>query len=362
MSERFKQLLRDYEDDKLSAEERAEVEQELKKLEVYQTYMDEMLERGNNPADLGVLRSSMELNPKQARKLMKRGKRKARFWSVGTVFGMLLLFGLLNSSLTSLYYTTGSPMRQSVYSDVLRSALSVSRPNIGVSLSSTPTNVLATRFFGTISKQIGSESETVGTYSQTFRFNQWIGSRVDTYLDTQNRLNLFFYLPSATETVRSSNEWARLEKLPEGSVAEAYVSLDHYYEQSDVLSKFDGKEMELVWYAVRTAVEGSETGEQAVWNPLGFPSIPLYHHDKSGLQTDDYKQTLQLLLKYKSITRSVVSTELVKDALDYADENGVQIYGVVATGPVKELLKLQEVSFVKAIRLGEVRLWNWNQK
>lgn len=275
---------------------------------------------------------------------------------------MLLLLSVLNSILTSLYYTTGSPMRQSVYSDVLKSALAVSRPNIEVSLSSAPTNILATRFFGTITKQIGSESETVGTYSQTFRLNQWIGTRVDTYLDTQNRTNLFFYLPSATETVRSSNEWSRLEKLPEGTVAEAYVSLDNYYEQSDVLSKFDGKEMDLVWYAVRTAVEGSEIGEQAVWNPLGFPTIPLYHHEKNGLQTDDYKQTLQLLLEYKSITRSVVSTKLVKDALGYADDNGVQIYGVVATGPVRELLKLQEVSFVRAIRIGEVRLWNWNQK
>ncbi len=362
MTERFKQLLRDYEEGKLSAEERLEVEQELQKLEVYQAYMDEMLESGKNQVYAGAQLNSMELNSNQERKWMKRGKRNARFWSVGMVFVILMLLIIMNSILTSLYYTTGNPVRQIVYSDVLGSALSVSRPNIRVSLSSTPTNILATRFFGTISKQIGSESETVGTYSQTFRLNQWIGSRVDTYSDIQNRSNLFFYLPGATETARSSNEWSRLEKLPEGTVAEAYVSLDNYYEQSDVLSKFSGNVLNLVWYAVRTATEGFEMGEQAVWNPLGFPSIPLHHHVKTGLQTDDYKQTLQLLLEYKSITRSVVSTNLIKEALDYANEHGVQIYGVVVTGPVKELLKLQEVSFVKAIRIGEVRLWNWNNE
>lgn len=74
-------------------------------------------------------------------------------------------------------------------------------------------------------------------------------------------------------------------------------SFDEYYEQIDVIEKFDEKELKLIWIAVN------------------------------------------------------------KNSLDYADKNGVQIYGVVATGHVRELLKLQEASFVKAIRIGELRLW-----
>ena len=34
----------------------------------------------------------------------------------------------------------------------------------------------------------------------------------------------------------------------------------------------------------------------------------------------------------------------------------------VVTGPVKELLKLKDASFVQGEQLGEVELWNWEKK
>lgn len=42
-------------------------------------------------------------------------------------------------------------------------------------------------------------------------------------------------------------------------------------------------------------------------------------------------------------------------------QNGIHLYGAVITGPVKELLTLREVSWVQDLRVGEVRLWNWNE-
>ncbi len=49
----------------------------------------------------------------------------------------------------------------------------------------------------------------------------------------------------------------------------------------------------------------------------------------------------------------------LSDRLMYVEEHGVHTYGVVVTGPTKELLRLQENEQVHYVRLGDVDLWNW---
>jgi hypothetical protein len=360
MKDHFKQQLQDYEDGKLSAEERAALEQEIAKLEAYQEYLDEALQDGSRQPRLEA-EQKMQLNPKRVKQLMKKGKRRVGYWSVGTVFGLLLLLSMLNSVFTSLYYQTGEPMRHDIYSDVIRSAVAVTRPNIEVSLTSKPTNILGYKFYGDTHKQIGSQNEIVGTYSQTLRFNQRIGSVIDTYRVKQNQLNVFFYLPEAANTDVSSSEWSRLEKLPEGTVAEMYVSLDQYYKPDQIASLFNGIQMKLLWHAVDTGHREMGIDTPVVMEPIGYPESPLYHHENNQLTTDGIIDTFELLLKYKSITRSIVSTKKISEALAYVEEEGIRIYGVVITGPTKELLKLREAPFVKHIKLGEVRLWNWTE-
>jgi hypothetical protein len=359
MTDRFKQQLKDYAEGKLPAEEHAQVEQELAKLETYQKHLDEMLQEDSQSARQ-TAEHTMQLNPKQARRLMKRGKRKARYWSVGTVFGLLLLLSMLNSVFTSLFYQTGNPERQFAYSDVLRSAIAVTTPNIELSLSSSPANLLGMKFFGSTRKKIGSENVIVGTYSQTFRLNQMIGGSNFSYRETQNNLNLLFYLPGSSDSSLSSSEWNQLAKLPDGTVAEAYVSLDQIYKADEIAKLFTGKELDVVWHAVYIGQEELIDDVLGVTVPIGYPVYGLYHHKNGGLVSDGFTETLQLLIKYKSITRAVVPTSTIKQALHYVQENGETIYGVVVTGPAKELLKLRDTAFVKQIRVGEVRLWNWN--
>ncbi|TKI02527.1 anti sigma factor C-terminal domain-containing protein, partial [Bacillus cereus] len=40
-------------------------------------------------------------------------------------------------------------------------------------------------------------------------------------------------------------------------------------------------------------------------------------------------------------------------------ENGVKVYGIVITGPSKELLKLQNSPHVRYATLGDIEIWNW---
>lgn len=392
MTDKFKQQLKDLADGKLSALEQAEVEREMEKLELYQAYMDEMLEGSERESKAvnGESERSIELNPKQAKKLMQQGKRRARYWNVGTVFGLLLLLSIINSVIISLFYSIGDPSRTDIYRDVVRSAIQVTSPNVQVGLSSGPAGILGMKFSGPLTKKIGSEQETIGMYSQKFRLNQMLGSGTDTHTASK----MVFYAPHASSEM-SAQEWKRLEKLPEGTVAEAFISLDQFYETDTALKLFQNKEMEPLWLAVyKGEFEGTENEKYEVaMEPIGFPTTPMWHYgdgertvqqekkpDSSRFQKmtitrypivevygdgklreDNFKETLRLLQKYKSVAHSIVSSATINQTLNYVETNGVRIYGVAVTGPVKEILKLREESFVNGIKLGEVRLWNWDE-
>lgn len=43
----------------------------------------------------------------------------------------------------------------------------------------------------------------------------------------------------------------------------------------------------------------------------------------------------------------------------YVKDNGVKVYGIVITGPSKELLKLQNSPHVRYATLGDIEVWNW---
>ncbi len=46
--------------------------------------------------------------------------------------------------------------------------------------------------------------------------------------------------------------------------------------------------------------------------------------------------------------------------IDYLETNGFKHYGVVITGPTKEILKLREEPWVGDLKVDEVSFWNWN--
>jgi hypothetical protein len=80
------------------------------------------------------------------------------------------------------------------------------------------------------------------------------------------------------------------------------------------------------------------------------------------IRIDNFIDTLELLSRYKAAARAVIPSSTVKQTLNYIQNNGVQIYGMTITGPSKQLLKLKEEAFIAHIRLGEVRLWNWEER
>lgn len=417
MSEEFKQRLKDYADGNLSDEEKMEVEREMEKLEEYQAYVDEMMDNTSSNSNSTMHKRADDqtgLSPKKEKRIVRRGKWKARISNTLTVISAFLVVSILSSIGTALFYGVGDPSRNDKYRDAIASAISISQPNIEVPLSSQGKIFFMQEVYGDIDKKVGKERVTVGEYTVNFLFG--LPSVDVDWKEGSSGTSQIFYRPknksetsSATQgennkeklkeakagpSSTKSGDWSRLEKLPEGTVAEAYVSFNRFFSTDELLKQFENRNMEPVWFAVDTGPNdrfGDHDG--VITDPVGFPSYPVWHHDdltltsyqeekrgwfgkivSSGghypsidtygdgeLRNEHFIKSLRLLQEYELIANRVAPFVDVDASLAYVEQNGVRLYGAVITGPVKELLTLREVSWVRDLRVGEVRLWNWTE-
>ncbi|MED4602660.1 anti-sigma factor [Paenibacillus validus] len=383
MSEEFRRKLQLYEEGKLPAEEREEVEREIEKMEAYQSYMDELMGK-DREAEAETADSLKEAS------IIRKGKWKARINTSFTVIGMVFLVMLICSICTNLFYAAGEPNRMEHYKDIVTSTIAVTRPNVEVALSSNSNLFFTMDLHGKMRRQIGDERAVVGDFSFSFVFNRpgigqmsWLNDHTNTAV---------FQFPN-TFRQDSGQEWSKLEKLPEGTVTEAALSFDRMFTTDELLQQFKNKNMTPVWFAADTGLEKTSE-ESIVWNPVGFPYHPVWHHDdmritsykeqKSGwfgkivtkggsypaidtygsgeLRNENFMKTLRLLQDYRSITKTLAPSLQIDQTIQYLETNGVKLYGAVVTGPTKEILKLKQEPWVAGIRVGEVRLWNWQDR
>lgn len=415
MSEEFKQRLKDYADGKLSDEEKIEVEREMEKLEEYQAYLDEMMDNTSSNSNSPMHKRADDqtgLSPKKEKRIVRRGKWKARISNTLTVISVFLVVSILSSIGTALFYGVGDPSRNDKYRDAIASAISISQPNIDVRLNSQGKVFFMQEVYGDIDKKVGKERVTVGEYTVNFLFGL-PSVDVDWKNGSSGSSQIFYRTKDKSETSSASQEennkeklkeakagsssaksgdWSRLEKLPEGTVAEAFVSFNRFFTTDELLKQFENRDMEAVWFAVDTGPDDRfGGGDDVISNPVGFPSYPVWHHDdltvttyqeqKTGwfsktsfsgghypsvdtygdgeLRNEHFIKSLRLLQEYELIASRVAPFVDIDASLAYVEQNGIHLYGAVVTGPVKELLTLREVSWVRDLRVGEVRLWNW---
>jgi hypothetical protein len=223
------------------------------------------------------------------------------------------------------------------------------------------------------SKQVGREEIRGGDVRLNFNFNK--PSIAANKSPSTINFNNFYFDPISPNGENSnqyldSTMWNTLEKLPEGTVAEAYITFNKLYETEEVFSMFKDKDMNLLWLAV-------DTGNNK--EVLGFPHTDRYPelrknwldpppkfvkpYTNAEFRNEYFIDTLKFLDEYKAIANqvdSVGSMPNLQDAINYVNKNGVKILGVAVTGPTKEILKLREDSIVRRIIVGETRLWNWD--
>ncbi|MFD2043455.1 anti-sigma factor [Ornithinibacillus salinisoli] len=378
MSQEFKRKLAAYEKGELTGKVLEDFEKELEKLESYH----ELLEDDTDKQPTTILSN------KKQKKIMKRGKWKARIQTAFTAIGIFIIFTIVSSILTAIYYSWGNPDRVDVFRGIIDHTLTVTDPYGylgGTSMNSKAYYGLeATR---DINKKVGNESIKVGELEINFILSL-MGMPEEDYLGkiTQNQPS-FFYPGDANGNM---SDWNKLDKLPEGTVVSAYISFDELMETKEVEQLFANKEMNLLWLVVDTGLEG--TDDWYVFEPIGFPSSPIWHDDDmilqsseeekglfgSGTKSESYSspgyhegdqsvlheqflKTLNFLKEHERKANNLVFGKLrLSERIDYLEKNGIQHYGVVITGPTKEILKLQDEPRVSALEVDEVEFWNWD--
>lgn len=205
----------------------------------------------------------------------------------------------------------------------------------------------------------------------------------------QTQLNeITFSLPEDPRTGNklkgnaSPNVWETLDMLHEGTVAELAFSTSEFMESAQLLEALERYDLHVLWMPLYTGefthYEPSNygSGTDTLWVP-GLGLTGGKDHDEnyyetfrmSGLGVDNVAESEQLMLKNmekllqksESYYERFLGLRHLEDQYDYLTEEGFIVYGAVVTGPVKELLKLQDLAFIQGEQLGEVQLWNWQR-
>lgn len=238
-------------------------------------------------------------------------------------------------------------------------------------------------------KKVGNDDKVIGKATVTQRLTN--PSPISFSHPGQRQLNEFsFSLPIDPHTGRKlegntwPNVWETLTMLPEGTVGELAFSTTSFMEAEQLIEALDKYDLHVLWMPLYT-------GEFVDYDPYGWfkggdKSLMVPHFGLSGgndrnenfhelsiitrLDKESLIESEQLMLKNMeellnkstSYYEQFLGLGHLKQKYQYLNENGFTVYGAVVTGPVKELLKLQEVSFIQGEQLGEVELWNWQPK
>ncbi len=196
-----------------------------------------------------------------------------------------------------------------------------------------------------------------------------------------------FSLPEDPRTGRkleantSPNVWETLEMLPEGTVAELAFSTTDFMVSTQLIESLRDYDLHVLWMPLYT-------GEFKDYEPNGYSGndnmimvsevLGLtggkehnenYHETKrirwlneeSVIESEKLmlKNMEELLNRPESYYERFLGLGHLEKKYQNLTKEGFTVYGAVVTGPVKELLKLNNLSFVQGEQLGEVKLWNW---
>ncbi|MFJ7733758.1 anti sigma factor C-terminal domain-containing protein [Lysinibacillus sp. NPDC097231] len=327
-----------------------------------------------------------------SQEMEKKILRKYRFTLTFRVLRILLIcciiYGLYIISVSIVFEKTRPDLKH-IYNSLI--VLEWQQPNIkgqyvpGLSAEITP--FLTQKFSYPLVKQVGKESVIVGEMNMDKKILN-SSSSILTTTDPSEKFS--FNLPEnpqtgkATSSRINNNVWTTLDKLPEGTVAEMAFSTSTFMEPIKLVKMLAPYDVEIVWMPLYT-------GEIKYFDPLSYSegsgSITIY--DSFGLSggmkvSDDFlsiwtaqnlsmdvKKSQHFMLENmeklldnekKSYIEEFLGVSHLQERYDYLKTNGFQAYGAVVTGPTKELLKLKNVEGISNEALGNVELWNWDNR
>lgn len=338
---------------------------------------------------LGDLKRELEEDPawdaKQARRLVWRTRLKLFFSVVRVVAGLLLAYALYVAGVQIWYSQSGSAWeleRQvTTLIETHQSGLRVekggfARREISPFLTRTLTRPLY--------QEVGHWAVIVGEVRAT---KPLFGElRVETDLNErylhQNKEYPFALPPSLFGTYtpmrnKGADEqvWKQLSHVEDGFVAQMAFStwVPMQPEQLvKVLSRYDLRVLDMPVFA----------GELKAFTPMHYSGGDFKHVPHLSLRPSVEYGADPGSLQWQGDFQEGVGTEGLREALirdvewlieqgeyperandqlrlDYLKRHGVEVYGAVVTGPVRELEKLRREADFHHFQLGRIEVWNW---
>ncbi|MGN7476413.1 anti sigma factor C-terminal domain-containing protein [Solibacillus silvestris] len=312
------------------------------------------------------------LEQEQQLKLTKQMKRTVSISQVKLVLGILTILLIIlpvSYMFTFLYYAFGT--KSTTLMDVTSQTLYVTEPN--TALEEPEFDMEFSPFSMQLKfdqyKRIGKEDYKVNTYNLHYTLGSLTKKEVGTTLERSPRkypteTSPWLKHPKNRLEMEVANEWTILSGLPDETVVEAYISLKELHTVDEIRRSFTG--VDVVWAAVDTGVEQSNLSKEGnVVSPIGYPvqvdntNWSPFKDAKSNEQV--FKDILNFIVQYEDLATEVSSAKNLKltERIDYIEKNGIKTYGVVVTGPKAEIEKLVETNLIRALKIGEVKLWNW---
>lgn len=306
---------------------------------------------------------------KEQQLIIRRGKMEARFTNILYSLTILLLIIPITTLGSYLYYGIGGKANNLI--EVMDKTIYVTKPNVSLEEMEIDSNI---GFFNMdlsydLYKRVGKKDVRIGDSTAHFAFstpsfpetNFITDKPLTEYRDKEKEVlfHPFRAIPYSMEQDKTV-----LKGLPDGTVTEVFVSFDKLYTEEALLKAFP-KDVDLLWLAVDTGLEEKNLSSDGDYiSPIGYPAqedpdnwSPFNQEEKNSKQ---FMDILTFLSKNEETAESIAEKPLaLHERIAYLQISGIHIYGAVVTGPKESLVKLQDNSMIKGMKIGEVRLWNW---
>ncbi|MCM3619327.1 anti-sigma factor [Sutcliffiella horikoshii] len=379
MNDDFKRKLELYDKDEMTSEEKKEFEKEMDARE------EQWMKSG--------------LDKTKQRKILRASKWKARIGTALSALAFLFLILIIASFVTNFYYygISDTENRAQKLSNIIQYGTLITDPyGVGRANNQEVGTFFTMNVTKDLKKIVGKEELTVGEMKVNFFFSKMGFPEIRKFKEVKdNEYQLKFNHPDSNYeyAVHTIQEWNRLEMLPEGTVATAFISFDKIVPTQEVFERFENRDLDILWFPVDVySKEGLEADVFSLEGPIGFPNNPILHPDDWTLESrteersffgsqvsethsaipyeegdveilhNQFMKTLRFLEHHESEFDKLrpYSPMKLNEKVKFLESNGINHYGVVITGPSKEILALKDEEWVESLHIDEVALWNWN--
>lgn len=334
----------------------------------------------------------MEWDEEQAEKIVRKHKSwfslKFTFKIIRVLIAILLLFTVYKMGISILYDRSDIGERTELYQKLAIDWQSPELSSSGISGTKEISSFGTQKMSFPIEKRIGRTDYVISQLTLQKPIVNAFTMREINELAPYDALDevFSFDLPYDPHTgkrlsgiTESAEIWSTLDKLHEGNVANLALSTVDYYAPKDMIALLSPYDVDILWMPLYMGEfqgfsEGGWTNSNesmTLWPQWGLSGAREVDQNGSSLMHVLDEETIaeseQAMLKNmenmlgedRKLAEILLDTGHLQERVNYLENEGFQAYGAVITGPVKELLKLQELEGVRNIQLGEIKHWNW---